>query len=259
MNKINEKKVIKKIISYNDDKLKGIEIEVQSYKNEDFTSLNLIKNSDLVPGQYEGGIKVWECSLDLCKFLPGYVGWFDLSSLKVLELGCGHGLPGIYFLLRKSKVLFQDFNLEVLEKITKGYIEQIDDNYKLDLLDNAGFVDGDWKDINEKINLGDIDCVSPETEDEFKNSKFDIIVSADTIYNINNYESFYQILKEKLKNPGICFISSKKFYFGVGGGTSQFIEFVKQKGDFDIYVVKEYNDGISNIRQIIEIKNNKNI
>jgi hypothetical protein len=66
-------------------------------------------------------------------------------------------------------------------------------------------------------------------------------------------------LKEKLKNPGICFISSKKFYFGVGGGTSQFIEFVKQKGDFDIYVVKEYNDGISNIRQIIEIKNNKNI
>ena len=85
---------------------------------------------------------------------------------------------------------------------------------------------------------------------------FDIILSADTIYNINNYESFYSILKNKLKKPGICFICSKKFYFGVGGGTSQFIDFVKAKGDFSVSVVKEYNDGISNIRQIIEIKNN---
>ena len=58
-----------------------------------------------------------------------------------------------------------------------------------------------------------------------------------------------------MNKPGIAFICSKKFYFGVGGGTSQFIDFVTSKAEFSIRVVKEYNDGVSNIRQILELKN----
>ena len=55
----------------------------------------LSASTDLVPGVYEGGLKIWECSEDL-------VHWLDhtragkLDGLKVLELGCGAGLPGIY-------------------------------------------------------------------------------------------------------------------------------------------------------------------
>jgi hypothetical protein len=60
-----------------------------------------------------------------------------------------------------------------------------------------------------------------------------------------------------MNNPGICFICSKKFYFGVGGGTSQFIDYVSTKGDFEVKVVKEFNDGMSTIRQIIELKHQK--
>lgn len=247
----------KKELIYDDENLTDIVIDVNTYKNEEFASLNLLKNRDLTPGQYEGGIKVWECSLDLCKFLPGYVGWYDLSGLKVLELGCGHGLPGLYFLLRNAKVLFQDFNTEILDKITKEYIEQVKEKYKRDLLPNAGFLSGDWKDFGTKLEVGDVDCTSNETKEVFISSKFDIIVSADTIYNMTNYDSFYQIIKERLNNPGICFICSKKYYFGVGGGTSQFIDFVKEKGDFEIKIAKEFNDGMSNIRQILEIKNKK--
>jgi 2-polyprenyl-3-methyl-5-hydroxy-6-metoxy-1,4-benzoquinol methylase len=248
--------IIKKQIQYNDENLKNVSIIVQSFKNEDFEEFSNFKNKDLVPGQYEGGIKVWECSLDLCNFLPSYVGWFDLSTLNVLELGCGHGLPGLYFLLRGAKVMFQDFNSEVLNKITKSYISQINCNYNLDLSKNSAFINGDWSEFNSKIENTNYEYYSDTTKDAFTYGMFDIIVSADTIYNINNYESFYSILKYKLKKPGICFICSKKFYFGVGGGTSQFIDFVKSKGDFSVSVVNEYNDGISNIRQIIEIKNN---
>jgi SAM-dependent methyltransferase len=245
----------KKQIEFNDENLKGVKVEVLTYKNEDFSSLSLIKNKDLVPGQYEGGVKLWECSLDLCNFLPGYVGWYDLSTLKVLDLGCGHGLPGLYFLLRGAKVVFQDFNGEVLDKITKSYINQIYEKYNIDLSNNAAFLSGDWRDFNSKLEAGDFECKSEETKQILSKSKFDIIVSADTIYNLNNYDSFYSVIKEKMNNPGISFICSKKFYFGVGGGTSQFMDYVANKGDYQVNVVKEINDGMSNIRQIIELKN----
>jgi hypothetical protein len=38
---------------------------------------------------YEGGMKIWECSIDLVKYLSGTV--VDLHGKKVLELGCGAG------------------------------------------------------------------------------------------------------------------------------------------------------------------------
>ena len=250
-----EIKTKSKEIQFQDEKLNGIKIIVQSFKNEDFDSFKIFKNKDLIPGQYEGGIKVWECSLDLCNFLPNYVGWYDLSRLNVLELGCGHGLPGLYFLLRGAKVLFQDFNSEILDVITKSYISQVQSNYNIDISSNSSFISGDWNDFISKLETGNLDSISETTKKQLSESHFDIIISSDTIYNVSNYESFYSILKNKLRKPGICFICSKKFYFGVGGGSSQFIDFVKSKGDFSVSVVKEYNDGISNIRQIIEIKN----
>ena len=254
-NKKGVKKEKSNYITYNDEKLKDYKIKIDTYSNEDFSSLNLPKNKDLIPGQYEGGIKVWECSLDLCTFLPNYVGWYDLSNVSVLEIGCGHGLPGLYFLLRGAKVLFQDFNKEVLDKITNNYINQIKDNYDLELFDNAAFISGDWLDFINKLDNKDFDCNSFNTKEYISKNKFDIIISADTIYNPENYDSFYSIIKNKLNNPGICFVCSKKFYFGVGGGTSQFMDYIKNKGHFNIEVVKEINDGVSNIRQILEIRN----
>ena len=256
-NKLNSKTKPKgkKEVKFEDENLKNITVEINTYKNEDFSSLDHIKNKDLVPGQYEGGVKLWECSLDLCNFLPGYLGWYDFNALKVLELGCGHGLPGLYFLLRGAKVMFQDFNEEILEKITKNYILQIKDRYNRDLLSQSAFISGDWKYFSNKLEKGEFSCESLENKKEFAMNKFDIIISADTIYNVENYESFYSVIKDKLNYPGICFVCSKKFYFGVGGGTSQFIDFVVQKGDFCIKIVKEFNDGMSNIRQILEIRN----
>ncbi|SCV66922.1 BQ2448_5568 [Microbotryum intermedium] len=57
------------------------------------------QDSDLVNGIYEGGLKVWECSLDLVRFLRWRQegdegqGW---RGKKVLELGCGTALPACY-------------------------------------------------------------------------------------------------------------------------------------------------------------------
>ena len=50
--------------------------------------------TDLLPGQYEGGLKIWECSEDLVRFLS-QTRVQSLQGKRVLELGCGAGLPGL--------------------------------------------------------------------------------------------------------------------------------------------------------------------
>lgn len=80
-----------------------------------------VSNTDLVPGKYEGGLKLWECAVDLVNVLQGEVkdGRLSFRGKRVLELGCGHGLPGLYACLKgASSVHFQDFNVEVLRSLT---------------------------------------------------------------------------------------------------------------------------------------------
>ncbi|KAH6558972.1 hypothetical protein KP509_1Z035100 [Ceratopteris richardii] len=80
-----------------------------------------VSNSDLVPGKYEGGLKLWECAIDLINTLQGEVkdGRLSFRGKRVLELGCGHGLPGIYACIKGASVVhFQDFNIEVLRSLT---------------------------------------------------------------------------------------------------------------------------------------------
>lgn len=100
------------------------EIQVESVHlfkfREDNTSQMFDLNSDLIPGVYEGGFKVWECTIDLIKLIchnPGLQR--RLQDAKVLDLGCGHGFLGIVSLLYgASWVAFSDFNAEVLRSST---------------------------------------------------------------------------------------------------------------------------------------------
>lgn len=65
-------------------------------------------HSDLLSGVYEGGLKVWECTFDLLNYLEN--NNISFNGLKVLDLGCGAGLLGIYALLKgASFVVLQDF------------------------------------------------------------------------------------------------------------------------------------------------------
>lgn len=45
--------------------------------------------SDLVPGVYEGGLKTWECSLDIVNYLDGLEDDFmdsDIHGKRILEV-----------------------------------------------------------------------------------------------------------------------------------------------------------------------------
>jgi hypothetical protein len=68
---------------------------------------NEISTSDIIPREYEGGLKTWECSLDLVDFITSEL----VYDKVVIELGCGSALPGINALVHGARqVDFQDFN-----------------------------------------------------------------------------------------------------------------------------------------------------
>merc|ERR1712070_557812 len=136
--------------------------------------------------------------------------------------------------------MFQDFNKEVLDKITRSYIEELEENNQIELSNNYALMDGDWNTFSENLKNGNY---ISNNKTPYENGKFDIMLLADTLYNIDCYEKIYNIVDNHLNNPGVCFICSKKFYFGVGGGTSDFIDYVANKGKFNITVAKQFNDG----------------
>ncbi len=74
------------------------------------------EDSDLIPGVYEGGFKVWECTMDTIKYLQNTPHLLSrISGASILDLGCGHGFLGIYCLMNNAtKVSFSDFNEEVI-------------------------------------------------------------------------------------------------------------------------------------------------
>ena len=224
----------RKIEFSNDKSLANISLNYIHFNNSLIKTTNVPENTDLISGKYEGGIKIWECDQDLLEFLPSIYNdsW---KNKNILDMGCGHGLPGIYLLLKGvNEICFQDFNKEVLDNITKNYINQLKNNFGLDFEKNVNYVEGDWGAFQY-------------------NKKFDIIISGDTLYNNANYEKIYNLIKNNLNKDGEAYFASKRFYFGVGGGSSEFRQYISDRNEFQIEQVKTIKDGINNIRVILKI------
>ena len=63
---------------------------------------------------YEGGLKIWECARSLAAFVATHVAEWRAAvaprPLRVLELGCGHGLAGLAALHGGAEIVhFCDF------------------------------------------------------------------------------------------------------------------------------------------------------
>ncbi|XP_040575989.1 histidine protein methyltransferase 1 homolog [Lepeophtheirus salmonis] len=190
-------------------------------------------HSDLIKGVYEGGLKIWECARDLADYIAS-LKVPNIEETSVLELGCGAGLPGIIFLSKgATNVDFQDYNPEVVDYYTIPNV----------LLNNqeskSRFFSGDWSSLQNII----ID------------TKYDVILTSETIYNLENQHKLISIFNSLLKDDGYIFLASKIHYFGVGGGLRQFERTLDAQWSYE--TVKKFDEsGLQ--REIIKISRKKN-
>jgi len=314
----------------------------------------LLQKSDLIPQVYEGGLKIWECSVDLVRFLLS--DHVEFRDRKVLELGCGAGLPGIFAHSQGAAVDFQDYNWEVIDFITITNVllntvfthilddekkqqsdessdsdETEDDenkdnenednghqtlNYQMTSSNNEQFksplppkkrrkysankcdksvnkskkheevssqssitehsdamMDSNCaKDIdNEKTKDLDDDHATLENLNsvksacrffsgdwthfadllENKNEKYDYILTSETIYSTASYSKLHTCLKRLLKPSGCVYLAAKTYYFGCGGGTRSWEEFVRKQGVFNITLGTIFTVGLK--REILKM------
>ncbi|KAL7070144.1 hypothetical protein ACQ4LE_010300 [Meloidogyne hapla] len=184
-------------------------IEKELISNKLCNAENLNIPTDLETGIYEGGLKVWECSLDLSNFIDS----ISFEGFNVLELGCGAGLPSIVAALNgASSLTLQDFNDYVLEANTKI-------NFQLNGIDlsKCFFVKCDWANCEELKGF----------------KKFDRILTSETIYNEENYISLLSLMNKLLNNEGEIYLAAKTYYFGVGGNIPAFQSLINSQGIFN--------------------------
>ena len=219
------------------------------------TSLaELTRRSDVVRREYEGGFKVWECAVDLIDFLssppprsPPLLP--PAVYARVLEVGCGHGFPGLFCLLEKdaAHVTFQDLNHEVLTHCCVP-------NVHANLARAASSPSAAFRALRARCDFVSGDWAHPSLLALLPARAFTLIVTSDTLYEVSSIAPLLALLRHCLADDGVALVASKRFYFGVGGGTLELCRRVDESGDLVHRVERVLEDGHSNIREIISLR-----
>lgn len=61
-------------------------------------------------------------------------------------------------------------------------------------------------------------------------TRFDFILTSETIYNPDSYPSLIHVVKQLLKRTGVAYLAAKSHYFGVGGSIDLFTEAIDKDG-----------------------------
>ncbi|NXH19897.1 MET18 methyltransferase, partial [Bucco capensis] len=258
LNKVLENKVMETVSDLCYVKMSVVEKTCLGDADEEgIVSKSISSHSDLIPGVYEGGMKIWECTFDLMDYLSE--AEIQFTNKTVLDLGCGAGLLGIVALRGKAeKVHFQDYNSTVIDKITlpnvvancinKGSRPGSGDDSKTsqppskrpkkteclpDVFTQCRFFSGEWSAVSQLL----LSSNKPF-------SKYDIILTSETIYNPDNYSALHNTLAQLLDKNGRVYLASKVHYFGVGGGIYLFEKFIEERNVFRASLVKTIDKGL---------------
>ena len=79
------------------------------------------------------------------------------------------------------------------------------------------FYCGDWQTLPAAI----------AAKDAHTSPRYDLILTSETLYNPNAYAKLLHVFESTLSFPdGVALVASKRYYFGCGGSTPDFIQFV---------------------------------
>ena len=206
--------------------------------------------SDLVPGEYEGGFKLWEGGIDLADYVRRRYPAEACNGARVLELGCGHGFPGVAALLAGASVHFSDYNKEVLLELTyptvvANWHASSKNGRELGTpgAPSVRYFGGDWEGLALLLKKLDLEGC------------YDFILTAETIYSVEGTMKLIRCIKTAMKKgSGLCLLASKVYYFGVGGGIESLMRLLDRDEDLTGEIVATFDDGRSNRRQILEIR-----
>ena len=253
-------------------------------ENEDLISG--LDKGDLKSGVYEGGLKTWECSLDLAslilsngqnflsRIIPG-------KDLHCVELGSGTAIASMALMasyLAKPKnerpsglhLTICDYNEAVLKLVSlpnlllawqasqAGFGEE--GEFEIDQGCLKQFTSG-LRQHNVKINFISGAWGSQMTQmilnlEESGVSPLRLVLASETIYSPASISSFVQTLEGILygSEDAQALVAAKKIYFGVGGGVDDFCEHLQERqlGYQAIVDVKDAGVG----RVVLSVKQN---
>ncbi|CAL56831.1 Nicotinamide N-methyltransferase-like [Ostreococcus tauri] len=206
-------------------------------------------DADVVPGVYEGGLKTWECAVDLATAIAR--GEIDIGSLKslgdvhVLELGAGQAVPALVATRALGgacgRLTLTDYNRDVVEEVTAPNAQAT-----MELMKEHGerppremvFLCGDWSGYDAYVDAGSVD----------------VLLTSESIYDVGQYGSLCAFIAHALSDDGACYVAAKSYYFGVGGGTNAFVSYCEKNYDFKVERLKKFSDGKSNVREILVVR-----
>ena len=220
--------------------------------------------ADVTPGVYEGGFKIWECALDLLEVMEARraAGALTLHGARVLEAGCGAGLPGVLALRRGcASLVLQDFNSEVLRTTTMATLRR-NGGWEAAERGAVRFVSGDWASVSAKLTDEHIArrrehrrrALEGDTAAAATDVGFDLVLTSDTIYSPAATPALWSLIRAQLRPNGVALVAAKSYYFGVGGSTADFCALVAADARFVCEAIKVFEDGKSNRREVLEVR-----
>ncbi|CAF0739976.1 unnamed protein product [Brachionus calyciflorus] len=194
-------------------------------ESDELSKIN--ETHDVVPGKYEGGLKVWELSIDLAKFVYNsihfeeeklkklnfeldiltelasirnfffhYVNTTQNLELRVLELGCGHALPCLAILKMLEENLKNE-NLSIVFYL-QDFNEQIVKDVTLENFKN--YLEKSPLKNRVKINFVYGDWRYLHDKKVLPENYFNLILTSETIYNSANYEHLLNLFQLCLRS-----------------------------------------------------------
>ncbi|GAV53591.1 hypothetical protein ZYGR_0AK00930 [Zygosaccharomyces rouxii] len=232
------------------------DIKHQLMVEDDGNQLEILNSEDLRKNVYEGGLKSWECSIDLVDQLVKT----NIDENCVLELGCGTALPSLYVFGQRLlhgngnlKLILSDYNKSVIRLVTlpnliitwsqlaltddqRHQLQTSDQNVVADeLLLTPQLLQAFQEDLSNR-NI-DIKFISGSWGREFINMVQQHVPPSLSLLNLTS-ETIYQpenlpvvaetLLQLHQRYHARSLVAAKDIYFGVGGSVVEFESYLNK-------------------------------